>query len=291
MHALAVAAACIAIVGACTDERPGARKPSQQPEAAAVATLVDAEGRVPDVAAPAARVISLVPAATEIIERLGAGRLLVGRTDFDSQPSLAAVPSVGGGLSPSIERILALEPDLVIRFAAATDRATASNLDAHAVRHFAIKPERIEDIRTIVRALGMLLARQQAADSLIHEMDSAIAAVRQAVAGRPRPRVAYVIGGEPPRVAGPGTFIDELINIAGGTNVFGDVELPYPAISTEELLVRQPDFIVAPQEAVVASPARGRVARVSSDLFHRPTPDLASAARQLARILHPQAFP
>ncbi|MBI4540573.1 MAG: ABC transporter substrate-binding protein [Gemmatimonadetes bacterium] len=241
---------------------------------------------------PARRILSLVPAATEILVRLRAEDLLVGRTDYDlAPPSVARLPSVGGGLHPSVERILSLGPDLVIRFAAEADPATPERLDRLGITHFAIRPERIPDIRAITTALGALTARRSAADSLIREMDRRIAVVRRTVAGRPRPRVAYLLGGEPPRVVGPGTFINELIEIAGGTNIFADLGTPYPAVSAEVVLARRPDVILAPHDALLAPPPHGRLERVPSELFERPSPEVAVAAERLARILHADAFP
>lgn len=289
---------------------PGRTAPAHRPPDHALDSpvrLVDAAGRRHQLARPARRIISLVPAASEILLRLGAGPRLVGRTDYDlAPPELARLPSVGGGLHPSIERIVALRPDLVVRFAAEADAVTPARLDALRVRHFAIRPERIADIRAITAALGALTGRRAAADSLVHRMNAKIAAVHVAVAGRPRLRVAYLLGGDPPRVAGPGTFIHEIIDIAGGSNAFADLRAPYPAVSPEALLARNPDVIVAPEDALLPrvltrhippptpSPTRAappRLVRVPADMFHRPSLDVAGAAEHLARILHPEAFP
>ena len=107
-----------------------------------------------------------------------------------------------------------------------------------------VRPDRVDDIRAIVRQMGQVMGRTAAADSLIVRMNGELEGVRTRVAGQPRRRVAYVLGGTPPWVAGPGTFIADLLEVAGGENVFADLGQLYAPVSLEELVARDVDLFV-----------------------------------------------
>jgi iron complex transport system substrate-binding protein len=125
---------------------------------------------------------------------------------------------------------------------------------------------------------------------MVAEIDSTLAEIRRRVEGRPRVRVAYILGGSPPWVAGPGTFIDELLTAAGGENSFSDLGALYGPVSPEEFLVREIDLLLAPEGGEFSLPSvRVPLVRVSPAL-ELPGPDLAREAWRLAEILHPEAF-
>jgi iron complex transport system substrate-binding protein len=235
-------------------------------------------------------VLSLVPSATEALVALGASDRLVGRTDFDTAAVLTRLPSVGGGLDPTLEAIVSLDPDLVIHFAAETDVRTPARLDELGIRHLAVRPERIADVRSMLSDLGRITHRTSQADSILASIDAILARVRQAVQGRPPPAVAFLLDGTPPWAAGPGTFIDELIATAGGHNVFDDLSRPYAPVSPEELVARPVDVVLTPVGARPGGlPPGARVVEVppSSQL---PGPRLGQAALEIARVLHPGAL-
>lgn len=253
--------------------------------------LVDAAGDTISFTAPPQRVLSLVPSASQVLLALGAGRHLVGRTDFDSARSLAHLPSVGGGLSPNLEAVVALEPELVIRFAGESDPRTPQRLDDLGIRHLAVRPDGLQDIRRTIRHLGMLTGREGAADSILDAMDRDLMTLRHAVAEHPPLRVAYVLGGNPPWVAGPGSYLHELLELAGGVNVFSDLEGLYGPVSVEAFLVLDVDLILAPEGAEIGLPDMSvPIRRVPSEL-EIPGPDLARQAWVLARALHPGIHP
>ena len=135
-------------VAACTGGEP--RGASDD----AAYTLVDADGKTVALDGPASRVVSLVPSATATIHALGSDDVLVGRTDFDTASWAAPVPSVGGGLEPSLEAVVALSPDLVIRFAGEQDTRTPARLDELGIHHMAVRPDRLEDIYRTVALVG-----------------------------------------------------------------------------------------------------------------------------------------
>lgn len=266
-------------------------------EAAPVSTsdsaivVTDASGRVVRLAHSPTRVLSLIPAVTQLMVELGARGALVGRTDFDTLAILRALPSVGGGLQPDLERVLTLEPELVIRFEGDQDRVTGPALDQRRIPHIGLRPDRIEDIRAIVREMGQVMGRTAAADSLIAKIDGELDEVRARVAGQQRRRVAYVLGGTPPWVAGPGTFIADLLEVAGGENVFADLGQLYAPVSLEELVARDVDLFLVGRGTVVNSGLRDHapVIEVSTDV-ESPGTGLGRSALELARVLHPDAF-
>lgn len=252
--------------------------------------IVDAQGRAVVMDSLPRRVVSLVPSASETLLSLGAADVLVGRTNFDTTGFLAHLPTVGGGLHPNPEAILALEPDLVILFAGDSDVATPHLLDRMGIPHMAIEPDGIQDIRDIIGQMGAISGRQKKADSLLVHMDLALQEIRERVRGLPRIRVCYLLGGTPPWVAGPGSYIGELLEVAGGENVFSDLDVLYGPVNTEVFLVREMDLLLAAEGASVSLPRTGTPLRRVSPAVEIPGPHLPEAALELARTLHPEAF-
>ncbi len=239
--------------------------------------------------APPARILSLVPSVTETLRRLGASESLVGRTDYDTLAALAHLPTVGGGLHPNLEVLLALEPDLVIRFVGESDQATPARLDDLGIPHFSVNPESIRDVLTIVGMLGKIVGEEEEAELMASEADEELGRIAHAVRDLPRVRVAYLLGGTPPWVAGPGTYIEELLTIAGGDNVFHDLNAPYSGVSPEELIARNIAVLLAPAGVVLDLPPRHPpIVRVSPQI-ELPGPWMTRSAMELARALHPEA--
>ncbi len=252
--------------------------------------LEDATGAVLILPRPPARIVSLVPSGTLILQSLGAQDLLVGRSDFDTDTALVHLPSVGGGQSPSMERLISLDPDLVILFAGESDPSTPARLSDLGIPVFSIRPDGVADVQQIIRQLGAVTGREGAADTLLKEMNETLAEVHGRVRDLRLVRVAYLLGGSPPWVAGGGTFIDELLTAAGGENVFADLGSLYAPVSPEELLVRRIDLLLAPVGAELRLPDLGiPLQRVSPDL-ELPGPGLAQRALELAALLHPEGF-
>lgn len=286
-HALCLAAGC---TGRTDQETP------------AFATVIDDAGREVRVATEPARVVSLIPATTEMVLALGAGDRLVARTDYDRYPEIAHLPSVGQGLTPSIEWLIAQRADLVIAWPDGQARSVVGRLTELGIPVYGARIETLDDVASTIRRLGALLGRREAADSLVAAIDADLAAVRRAVAGRERPRVFYVVGYDPAMTAGPSTFLDELIDVAGGTNIFGDGPAGWPQVSLEEAIRRRPDILLLPQGEGNVGPARlgrmpgwreleavreGRIQIVDANTAHRPGPNIGKVARELARLLHP----
>ncbi|MCI0434021.1 MAG: helical backbone metal receptor [Gemmatimonadetes bacterium] len=264
---------------------------------------MDDAGRTVRLDSPAQRVVSLIPARTDLILALGAADRLITRTAYDEDPRIAGLPSLGDALTPSVEWLVAQRPDLVIAWPDRQLRNVIERLEAADIAVYASRTESLEDVRRSIEHMGALLDLDAAADSLRQRFDDTIAQVRALVAGLPRPVVAYFIGLDPPMAAGPGTFIDELIEIAGGENVFADSPVLWPAVSVEETVVRQPDVVIVSTagstpgqvlEHLRSSPGwrsleavrAGNVYVVDASLFNRPGPRLMEALRKLAGVFH-----
>lgn len=266
-------------------------------------TVRDATGRTVALAAPPARIISLIPAATHILLDLGVGDRLVARTDYDTEPGLDTLPSVGGGLTPSLEWLVARRPDLVVAWPDRGTRDVVARLAATGIPVYGARMESLDDIRRTARDLGRLVGRGPLADSLVARMDRDLEDVRRSVAQMPRPRVLYLESVDPPLVAGSRTFLTQLLTIAGGDNVFADARTPWPQVSLEAVIRRRPQVILRPAaDTAHADPLAalratagwselpavrdGRVFAVSEDRFDRPDLHVAGIARRMARLIH-----
>lgn len=297
----------------CAD-RPAAARPAQ-PTVSATATtragitLTDDAGHPVHLAGPARRVVSLLPSVTETLVALGARDRLVGRTRYDVAPDVAALPSVGGGLDPSIEALVALHPDLVLGSESDKRQGVRQKLDALGIPVVALRTEDTVDVFRNVATIGRLVGRDSAAAALAATIRRELDDVRRSVAGRPRPRVFYVVYNDPPMTAGPNTFIAQLIGLAGGASIFPDVQQQWPTVAMEEIVRRAPDLVIiprgpqsrgeAPGAALAELRARGgwrdvgavragHVVTVDANLVNRPGPHLGEAARALRAVLHPE---
>ena len=273
--------------------------PAGQSEPPAVSVIDDA-GYTVALSAPARRVFSVVPSLTESVAALDPG-VLVARTRYDQAPELAHLPSLGGAVQPNLEALAGLAPDLVITWADASQRAIGERVDALGIPVYRADVLAIADTRSHLRRLGTLLGRAERAAALVESIDLAIENVAAAVRGREPVDVYYSVWHDPPQTTGPGTFIDEVIEHAGGRNIFGDTARSWPRVSIEAILQRDPDALViarhapgAPGVPWLEAPGwrdlravrTGRVLMVDGDLFNRPGPRVAEAVRHLARFLH-----
>ena len=259
------------------------------------------------VPARAARIVSLAPSITETIFVLGEGERLVGVTDYcDYPPEATRKPRVGGISTPSFEAILALRPDLVLATAESNYAEHVRKLTTLGLPVYVIRPVDFETVLESIERTGTVLGREAAARAAVAAMRRDAAAIAQAVAGVPRPRVLYVVWPNPLIAPGRGTLIDELIERAGGESVTSREPLPYPRLSLETVVERRPDRIIVGRHAQgmveellrgwerlgsVSAVREGRVYGVDGDLVHRPGPRMVEALRALARVIHPERVP
>ena len=256
------------------------------------------------------RIVSLIPATTEMLFAMGAGDRVVGVGSYDRFPAeVATLPRVGGLIDPDTERILALRPDLVIVYR--TQVELTQRLDRARLPYFSYEHRALPDIMATLRVLGDRVGAGARARAVADEMDRALVAVRASVTGQARPRVLLVFGRQPGTLqsvnaSGGYGFLADLLDIAGAENVFGDIRQQSVQASTEMILARRPDVIVElkygaatagldiareldPWNALASVPAvrNRRLYLLTGDEFVVPGPRIVVAAQRLARAIHP----
>jgi iron complex transport system substrate-binding protein len=255
---------------------------------------------------PIARVVSLSPSTTEAVFALGAGPRLVGRSRYCDYPSeVEAIPAVGGFVDPSLEAVLALQPDLVTGVQGPGLRDFAERLAARGIETFFPPTQSLGEICAMLRGLGKLLAAEPAAEHVVATIEAERDAVGRAVAGRTRPRALFVFGLRPIVVAGPGSFPDEMLRLAGADNVVVSDRNRFPTLGIEQVIAFDPDVVIdatggtmregisisrdLPGWSELRALAQGRLVRVNDDRVLRPGPRVGQGLGVLARALHPDA--
>jgi iron complex transport system substrate-binding protein len=279
---------------------------------AAAANVPDMLGRAVAIPDRSLRVVSLAPSITETVYALGRGDWLVGVTDVcDYPPPARQLPRVGGIAAPNLERIVRLRPDLVFATAEGNARDLLDRLERLGVPTFALQPDGYTRVLDSIRAMGRALTADQAARRIVDDIQRQAAHVQALVAGRPRPGVLYLIWTDPLIAAGAGTYLDDLLGLAGGRNIVWERTGSYPRLNWEQVVARAPDVIlladhredseraetgsgVVPREwhawQVVPAIRAGRVLAVPSNAILRPGPRLGEGLNRLARAIHPQVF-
>jgi iron complex transport system substrate-binding protein len=280
--------------------------------AAVLLASCDGTAQVPLTSAPE-RIVSLVPAATEMLFAIGAGHSVVGVSSFDNYPpEVQSLPRVGALLDPDTEQILALRPGLVVVYASQTE--AVSRFERAGIRTFSVRHGGIATVLETMRKLGEVTGRSADAESAARDLRVRIDAVRTRVKGLRRPRVLLLLGREPTTlrnmyVSGGIGFTHEMLDAAGGANVFADVARESVQPTHEVLIARSPDVIVEvratgplAQEgqeesrrawSILSSiPAvqLGRIHALVGEPLVVPGPRLAEGVETLARALHPEAF-
>src|SRR6266705_1471123 len=249
--------------------------------------VTDDAGRRVTLAAPARRIVSLLPSFTEILFAIGAGDRLVGRTTWcDYPPEALALPSVGDGMPPSVEAVAARRPDLVVLYRAGPNVTAAEQLERLGIRTVLLDLNLLEQLGPAARRLGVLTGHSRAADSLAHVLDS-LASQPPAPSTR---SLAFIVWDNPPIVIGAGSYLDRLAALAGARNVFRDVGAPSAQVSIETIAARDPDFVALLSDSAVppryAMRPEWRVVRAVRDArflclpgqrFGRPGPRAAAA--------------
>jgi iron complex transport system substrate-binding protein len=259
------------------------------------------------------RIVSHVPAVTEMLFAMGAGPDVAAVSTYDTYPPEAASrPKVGALVDPDFERILALRPDLVVVYGSQSE--LVRRLERARLPMFNYTHAGLPDITETIRDLGVRISRPEAGRHLAARIEADLARIRQRVAGRPRPRTALLFGREAGTLrglyasAGVG-FLHDMLLAAGGDDVFDDVKKQSLQVSTELLLARAPAVIVELHpsagwdetrlhrerllwNALPSLPAvrAGRIHLLADDRLLIPGPRVAEATEMIARALHPEAF-
>jgi len=251
------------------------------------------------IAAAPKRIVSLNPTTTEVLFAIGAGSRVVGRSMYDAFPESAlAVPSLGAALRPNVEAIIGANPDLVVLYASQDNRAAADRLRQAGIPTAAFRIDSIAQFERDTRLLGRMTNDSASAARLVDSVRATLDRVRAATQSLARPTVFFHTWDRPLITIGGGSFLNELVDIAGGRNVYADLPGPSGIVTIEDVVRRNPDFVLASPitAAAIRSDARwqavravraGHVLVFDTTIVGRPSVTLGTAARSLADLLHP----
>ncbi|HXE76465.1 MAG TPA: cobalamin-binding protein [Candidatus Xenobia bacterium] len=264
-------------------------------------TVVDETGRTVRVPARVERVISLAPNVTEILYALGLEDRLVAVTNQCDQPPAARTkPKVGDVANPSLETLLALQPDLVIGTTLGNPREIVGALEQAGIPLYGVDPRSVTDIFVSIRHVADLLGVPERGEQLAAGLEAQLAGIEQRAAGGPQPRVLFVIWLEPLITVGSDTFLNDVLRRAGAQSVTAGTKESWPRLSLETVIESNPDYLVLPRIPAIETrlaevrrqPAwrsvRARVIWLDEAVL-RPGPRIVDALDDLARQLHSQS--
>ncbi|GAB4238189.1 MAG: cobalamin-binding protein [Deltaproteobacteria bacterium] len=261
--------------------------------------LKDDRGVAVRLSAPPRRVVSLAPSLTEIVYLLGRGRSLAGVTRYcNHPPAAAALPKIGGVSDPDVERIVALSPDLVLCTTDGNPREKVRALEETGIPCFAVAPQDLGSVFTAIERLGVLLGAPVRGRREAEALRRRARIARSDSHAGGNPSVLFVVSTAPIIAAGNGTFMDELVRIAGGKNAAAGFSGRYPRLSVEDLVAARPDVVFVAGMAGVERfspdvtrwkevPAfrDGAVVTLDGDLVTRPGPRLVTALERVSAAL------
>lgn len=276
--------------------------PAEAPETAGISVLDDFGNEIV-LEGPAQRIISLAPSNTEILFAIGAGDRVIGVTTFDDYPEeVLQIEKIGDFNGMNLERIIELEPDLVINYGEGITEETQRLVEA-GIQIAGFEPESIEEIIETIERIGLLTGNSAEAEALSKGMLDKEAELIEKVKGLETKKVFYEIWHEPLMAAGPGSFVDQLILLAGGVNVAGDAESEYPQFDLEQLIERNPQVYLTandlPEKTVESIKERpgyenidaiknGQIYLLDGNIMSRPGPRIIEALEILMKAIHPE---
>lgn len=268
-------------------------------------TVRDSVGNEVTIDSEPLRIISLAPSHTEALYALGLGDRVVGVTEYCNYPPEAVdKPKVGEFSTVDLEQIVGLESDLVLATSIhAAEIAPA--LQDRGIVVFVADPQTVSGVMETILIIGQITGQEETADLLVTQMQKRIDAVQESIEDAPRPKVFWELGPEL-FTAGPGSFINDLIVLAGGENVAGDADTQWPQLSVEAIILKDPDVIILADhnygqtvEMVKERPGWEEINAVSEnriieltddDITSRPGPRVVEGLEFVARALHPNRF-
>jgi iron complex transport system substrate-binding protein len=269
-------------------------------------TFVDDAGRKLFIAKAPNRVVSLAPSITEMLFALKLDEQIVGVTDFcDYPPAALAKPKIGYA-RPNLESLIALRPDLIVAPQEFLRADLLAKLEQLKIPVFLVEAKSVEDIFAQIQSLGKIFNRPAMSDDLTRTMRERVEALAGRIASAEKRRVLYVLNSHPLITVGPGSYIHQMIGLAGGINIAAASSSPYPRLSIETVLKEDPEILIFPVGSTESIPkseqdewnrwsglsaVRNRHLRqVSSDALNRPGPRVVDGLEHLARAIHPEAY-
>lgn len=268
--------------------------------------ITDDLGREVDIPEELNRIVSLAPSNTEILFALGLGDGVIGVTEFCNYPLEAQEKDkIGGFATVNIEKVVALAPDLVL--ATSIHEPIIEDLERLNLTVVVLDPKNVDDILGDIRLIGRITGQVGAAEELATNMEHRINAITDRTRDLPdaqNPKVFYIVWNDPLMTAGPGTFTNDLIHLAGGINIAGDAETRFPVYSLEMLIERNPDVIIFSTHAGITAEQlktdevlqgisaieTGRIFSIDSDIVSRPGPRIVDGLEEMAKYVHPELF-
>jgi len=266
---------------------------------------VDEAGRKVRLPVKIDRIVSLAPNLTEIVYAVGAGDQLVGDTEYCDYPAAAkSVARVGDTMHPSVERIIALKPQIVLVSTASQLEAFTRQLDQQNIAVYITNPGSLDEIFHSITVLGELFGHSEQARILANDLRKRADAVEAKIRGAKPVSVFYQVSGEPLYTIGRDAYLSDLVRRSGGVSVTAEVPGAFPRYSDEAALAARPDAIILPTggsmgaaNSTIAGPLRSspaalnnRIYKINDDHLSRPGPRLVDGLEEMARALHPEAF-
>jgi iron complex transport system substrate-binding protein len=288
---------CLVLFAGCTPKGTANQSGARE--------IIDDAGRRVSLPATVDRVVSLAPNLTEIMFAVGAGDRLVGRTSYCDYPAEAkAITEVGDTLHPSLERIIALKPQVVLVSTASQLEVFTNQLQGQNIAVYVTDPHDLEGVFRSIAQIGEIVGKKDQANLVVQRLRERTSAVEQAVKQKQPVRVFYQVSGEPLYTAGHDSFVTDLMRRAGGASVTAEVPGAWPKYSNESALAARPEAIILPTggsmgaanasvaEALRQSPAvqHSRVYKINDDHLARPGPRSVEGLEEMAHALHPDAF-
>ena len=317
----ATSASAVAASPATTDTAAASAASATETPAEAVGTalpdspplsLIDSAGRTVEIAAVPERIVSLAPSTTEILFAIGAGPRVLAVDAFSDFPvGAVSLPKIGGtNLTYDVEQIVALKPDLVLAAGITPSDVVTQLADLGlTVIVLGSVETSIESVFTEIELMGSVTGQRAQADQVVAEMRQKYEQISARVArATTQPRVYWELDATDvtkPYSVGPNNFVNDLITLSGGVNIFADVDSPYPQVGSEQIVAANPEVILlanaeygVTSESVVSRPGWNAISAVQqtkifpidSDLATRPGPRIIDGLEAVARLIHPEVF-
>lgn len=271
------------------------------------ATVTDEVGRKVEVQPKPARIISMAPNITEILFALGLADRIVGVSSYCNYPPEALKKEpIGGYINPSLEKVVSLRPDLVIGTADGELRPFVNKMASMGISVYITNPGTVDEVIRTIRHVGELTSSLSEALKLGRFMRQRIQGVEERVKGRPRPRVLHLLSFEPLMSSGKGSFVHDLIELAGGENIVKGLKARHPRISMEEVIAKDPQVILLSGMVLkdpggeqkhwwdrwkeISAVKSGRIHVIHPDIIHRPSPRIVDGLEAVAKAIHPEAY-
>lgn len=263
-------------------------------------TFVFGEEKLPS------RIVSLAPNITEIIYSLGKGEKIIGVTTYCDFPEEAkSKPKVGGFTNPSLEAIIALNPDLVIAVPNGGNKEVVERLISLKIKVKVIKVDLLDDIFNAIKEISQIIGAKEKGEEIVSDIKKKIEEIERMVKDVPKRKVAFIYSKEPLFLAGKGTFTDELIEKSGGINIAGDSFQKYPKYSIEDIIVKGPEVIIEASMgtydnkkalefwkkwSIIPAVKENRVYVLINDSAIVPGPRIAEGLAEIASFIHPEVW-